>query len=115
MDLIKEVEANYLREDIPDFKPGDTIKVSVKIKEGDNERIQNFEGVVISRHGSGVNERFTVRRVSHQVGVERTFLLHAPSVDKIQRMREGRVRRAKLYYLRERVGKAARVKELRTR
>ena len=113
MDLIKEVEQEYLRSDLAEFGPGDTVRVSVRIKEGDRERIQNFEGLVIAREGSGLNERITVRRISHQVGVERTFMLHSPTIDKVERRRRGRVRRAKLYYMRQRVGKGARVREQR--
>ncbi len=113
MDLIKKVEQEQLRQDIPDFRPGDTLKVDVKVVEGSRERIQVFEGVCIRRHGGGLSETFTVRRVTSGVGVERTFPLHSPRLDKITVTRRGKVRRAKLYYLRERTGKAARIKELR--
>ncbi len=113
MDLIKAVEREHMKENIPNFGPGDTIRVHVKVKEGNRERIQVFEGVVIKRNGGGLNETFTVRRISYGVGVERTFLLHSPRVDKIEVIRRGRVRRARLFYLRDRVGKAARVKEKR--
>ncbi|MDD2498024.1 MAG: 50S ribosomal protein L19 [Desulfitobacteriaceae bacterium] len=113
MDLIGLVEKEQIRQDIPQFKPGDTVRVHVKVVEGNRERIQIFEGVVIKRKGGGLRETFTVRRVTSGVGVERTFPLHSPRVDKIQVMRRGRVRRAKLYYLRERRGKAARIKDLR--
>lgn len=113
MDLIKSVEAQYLKKDIPDFNIGDTIRVDVKVIEDDSERIQAFEGVVISRKGSGVGETMTVRKVSYGVGIERTFLIHSPMISAITLVRRGRVRRAKLYYLRERTGKAARIKEKR--
>ncbi|MTI79870.1 MAG: 50S ribosomal protein L19 [Firmicutes bacterium] len=113
MDLVKSLEQEYLREDIPDFKPGDTVKVHQKVVEGNRERIQVYEGVVIRRRGAGLNETYTVRRVSYGVGVERTFLLHSKKIDRIEVVRRGRVRRAKLYYLRNLRGKAARIKELR--
>jgi large subunit ribosomal protein L19 len=111
MDLLKMVESQQIKKDIPDFRIGDTVKVHVKIKEGNRERIQVFEGIVIKRQHGGVNGTFTVRRISYGVGVERTFLLHSPKLNNIEVVRKGRVRRAKLYYLRDRVGKAARVKE----
>src|SRR5690554_7316943 len=111
--LIADITKEYLRNDVPEFRPGDTVRVHVKIKEGNRERIQVFEGIVIKRQNGGINETFTVRRVSYGVGVERTFLLHSPKVADIQVVRKGRVRRAKLYYLRDRIGKAARVKERR--
>jgi large subunit ribosomal protein L19 len=107
------VESEYLRDDIPDFRPGDTVKVHVRVVEGNRERIQVFQGVVISRKGGGTRETFTVRKISFGVGVERTFPLHSPIISKIEVVSRGRVRRAKLYYLRERVGKAARVRERR--
>lgn len=113
MNLVDFVEQPYLREDLPPFRVGDTVKVHVKIKEGDKERIQVYEGVVIARKGKGATETFTVRRVSYNVGVERTFPVHSPKLEKIEISRRGKVRRAKLYYLRERTGKAARIKELR--
>ncbi len=113
MDLIKMVEEQQLKQDIPAFRPGDTVRVSVKVVEGGKERIQQYEGVCIRRKGSGLRENFTVRRMSYGVGVERTFPLHSPSLDKIQVVRRGKVRRAKLYYLRELTGKAARIKEIR--
>lgn len=113
MNLVDLIEKEYIKEDIPAFRVGDTVKVHVKIKEGDKERIQNYEGVVIARKGHGVTETFTVRRVAYNVGVERTFPVHSPKLDKIEIVRRGKVRRAKLYYLRERTGKAARIKELR--
>jgi len=109
--VIKELTAKHIKEDIPDFAVGDTVKVSVKVREGERERIQVFEGVVIKRRGSGIQESYTVRRISHGIGVERVFPLHSPLVDKIEVSRRGRVRRSKLYYLRDRVGRAARVKE----
>ena len=109
--VIKELTANHIKEDIPDFAVGDTVKVSVKVREGERERTQVFEGVVIKRRGSGIQESYTVRRISHGIGVERVFPLHSPLVDKIEVSRRGRVRRSKLYYLRDRVGRAARVKE----
>lgn len=100
-----------LREDLPAFRPGDTVRVQVRVREGDKERLQAFEGVVIRRKGGGVNETFTVRKVSNGVGVERIFPLHSPVVSTIDVVREGRVRRAKLYYLRNLSGKAARIRE----
>lgn len=111
MDAIKTISQESLKTEIPQFSVGDTIRVDVNIREGDRERIQQFEGTVIARKGSGVSETFTVRRVSYGVGVERVFPLHSPNVKAIQVVRLGRVRRAKLYYLRDRVGKAAKVKE----
>ncbi|MBC7083133.1 MAG: 50S ribosomal protein L19 [Bacillota bacterium] len=111
MNIIDTIEREQMREDIPQFKPGDTVRVHVKVIEGGRERIQVFEGVVIARKGTGIRETFTVRKVSAGIGVERTFPLHSPRLSKIEVVREGKVRRAKLYYLRERVGKAARVKE----
>ncbi|MBQ2763907.1 MAG: 50S ribosomal protein L19 [Firmicutes bacterium] len=113
MNLVDLIEKQYIKEDIPAFRVGDTVKVHVKIKEGDQERIQVYEGVVIARKGHGATETFTVRRVAYNVGVERTFPIHSPKLDKIELVRRGKVRRAKLYYLRERTGKAARIKELR--
>jgi large subunit ribosomal protein L19 len=103
-----------LRDDIPDFAPGDTLKVHVRVIEGSKERVQVFQGAVIRRQGSGVRETFTVRKVSYGVGVERTFPLHAPTIAKIEVVTRGDVRRAKLYYLRDRVGKAAKIKEKRS-
>ncbi|HLT58758.1 MAG TPA: 50S ribosomal protein L19 [Limnochordales bacterium] len=113
MDVIRELEQEQMRHDVPDFGPGDTVRVHVKVVEADRERIQVFEGVVLRRNGGGLGETFTVRKVSQGVGVERTFPLHSPRVDKIEVVRRGDVRRARLYYLRERSGKAARVKERR--
>jgi large subunit ribosomal protein L19 len=111
--LIREAEAAQLRTDRPYFRPGDTVRVSVRIIEGNKERIQNFEGVVIARRGSGISETFTVRRVSFNVGMERIFPLHSPRVEEIKVVRRGRVRRAKLYYLRDLRGKKARLTERR--
>ena len=111
MDYIKQIEAEQLKSDVPAFRVGDNLKVHYRIKEGSRERIQMFEGTVIKRQNGGVNETFTVRRLSYGVGVERTFLLHSPRVEKIEVTRRGKVRRAKLYYLRDRQGKAAKVKE----
>ncbi len=107
------IDKASLRDDIPDFGPGDTLKVHARVVEGNKERIQVFEGVVIKRQGKGVHETFTVRKVSFGVGVERTFPVHTPIVEKIERVSRGDVRRAKLFYLRDRVGKSAKVKELR--
>lgn len=111
MNIIQALEQEQLRSDIPAFRPGDTVKVHAKIVEGTRERIQVFEGVVIARQGSGVREMFIVRRISYGVGVERMFLVHSPRIEKIEVTRRGRVRRAKLYYLRNLTGKAARIKE----
>ncbi|NJO06141.1 MAG: 50S ribosomal protein L19 [Chloroflexaceae bacterium] len=112
--IIREIEQEYLKAEVPEFRVGDTVRVGVKVVEGSRERVQDFEGVVISRRAGGINENFTVRRIaSHGIGVERTFLLHAPRVDSIKVMRRGKVRRAKLYYLRGLTGKAARIKERR--
>lgn len=113
MSIIKALEAEQLRNDIPEFGPGDTVRVHVKVVEGNRERIQVFEGVVLKRQGGGLSETFTVRRVSYGVGVERTFPLHSPRIAKIEVVTRGHVRRAKLYYLRDRSGKAARIKERR--
>ena len=113
MNIIQAFEQEQLRSDIPKFAPGDTVRVHVKVVEGTRERIQAFEGVVIARSGTGVRETFTVRRISYGVGVERTFPVHSPRLDKIQLMRRGIVRRAKLYYLRNLTGKAARIRERR--
>jgi large subunit ribosomal protein L19 len=111
--LIEEITKDQLRNDHPDFRPGDTVKVHVKVVEGTRERIQVFEGVVIKRQNGGISETFTVRKTSYGVGVERTFPVHSPRVDKIEVSRRGIVRRAKLYYLRNLRGKAARIKERR--
>jgi len=113
LNLVDVIEKEQLKNYIPNFQPGDTVKIHVKVVEGTRERIQVFEGVVIRRKGSSIRETFTVRRVSYGVGVERTFPLHSPRIAKIEVSRRGRVRMARLYYLRERRGKAARVKERR--
>jgi large subunit ribosomal protein L19 len=110
---IAELEQAQIRDDVPEFRPGDTIKVHVRVKEGNRSRIQVFQGVVIRRQGGGLRETFTVRKVSYGVGVERTFPVHSPIVEKIEVAVRGDVRRAKLYYLRDRIGKAAKVKEKR--
>ncbi len=111
MDALKSIAADSLKSQLPQFAIGDTVRVSVNIREGDRERIQMFEGTVIARKGSGIAETFTVRRVSYGVGVERVFPVHSPNVKDVQVVRCGKVRRSKLYYLRDRVGKAAKVKE----
>ncbi len=111
--LVEEITKKQLRTDIPQFKPGDTVKVYVKIKEGEKHRIQLFEGVCIARNGSGISETFTVRKISYQVGVERIFPIHSPIIDRIEVVKVGKVRRAKLHYLRGLSGKAARIKEIR--
>ncbi|ARQ06712.1 50S ribosomal protein L19 [Macrococcoides canis] len=111
--LIEAVTKEQLRTDIPAFRPGDTLKVHVRIVEGSRERIQVYEGVVIKRRGGGISETFTVRKISYGVGVERTFPVHTPKIEKIEVLRRGKVRRAKLYYLRSLRGKAARIKEIR--
>ena len=111
--LIEEITKKQLRTDSPQYKPGDTVKVYVKIKEGEKHRIQLFEGVCIARKGSGISESFTVRKISYQVGVERTFPVHTPIIDHIEVVKVGKVRRAKLGYLRGLSGKAARIKEIR--
>ena len=112
MDALKLIAESSKKTEVPSFNIGDTVRVSVNIREGEKERIQMFEGTVIARKGSGISETFTVRRVSYGVGVERVFPLHSPNVKEVVVVRKGRVRRAKLYYLRDRVGKAAKVKEL---
>ncbi len=111
MDILHAVTANQLRMDIPEFQPGDTVAVHVRVIEGNKERIQVFQGVCIKRKGGGINETFTVRKISNGIGVERIFPLHSPRLAKIEVKRRGKVRRAKLYYLRNRRGKAARIKE----
>ena len=111
-DIIKNIEAAQLKSDLPEFRVGDTVKVYNKIKEGNRERIQIFEGTVIKRQNGGARETFTVRKSSNGIGVEKTWPLHSPSVENVEVVRRGKVRRAKLYYLRTRVGKAAKVKEL---
>src|SRR5687768_13829291 len=112
--IVRELEAEQFKPEVPEFGPGDTVRVHAKVVEGNRERIQVFEGVVIRRRAGGINENFTVRRIaSHGIGVERTFLIHSPRIERIEVVRRGRVRRAKLYYLRGRTGKAARIKERR--
>ena len=113
MNDLQLLESAQLRDDIPQFRAGDNVKVHVRVVEGGRERIQVFEGVVIARHGGGATATFTVRKISFGVGVERVFPLHSPIIDKIEVVRRGDVRRSKLYYLRERTGKSARIKELR--
>ena len=113
MNIIQALEQEQLRSDIPVFAPGDTVRAHVKVVEGTRERIQMFEGVVIARKGQGISEMYTVRKISGGIGVERTFPIHTPRVDKIEVVRYGKVRRAKLYYLRALQGKAARIKEIR--
>ena len=111
MDIIKSIEHEQLKNEIPVLKIGDTVRVHARIKEGNRQRIQVFEGIIIKKQGGGVNETFTVRRISYGVGVEKTFLVHSPNVEKVEVVRVGKARRAKLYYLRDRVGKAAKTKE----
>lgn len=111
MDIVKSIEHEQLKNKIPDLKVGDTVKVHQKIKEGNRERIQVFEGIIIKKQNGGVNASFTVRKISYGVGVEKTFLVHSPLVEKVEVVRVGKARRAKLYYLRDRVGKAAKTKE----
>jgi len=113
MNRIRAIEQQQIREDVPPFKVGDTVKVSYKVVEGGRERVQPFQGIVIKRHGQGSRETFTVRKVSFAVGVERTFPVNSPKIVKLEVITRGKVRRSKLYYLRDKVGKAARVKELR--
>jgi len=114
-EIIRAIEAEQLRTDLPNFKVGDNVKVYVKIKEGTRERVQMFEGTVIKKQNGGLRETFTVRRVALGTGVERTFPINSPAIEKVEISRRGKVRRAKLFYLRDRVGKAAKVKELLTR
>ena len=111
MDILKSIEHEQLKNKVPELKIGNTVRVHVRIKEGNKERIQVFEGIIIKKQGGGVNETFTVRRISYGVGVEKTFLVHSPMVEKVELVRVGKARRAKLYYLRDRVGKAAKTKE----
>ncbi len=113
MNIIDQIEKEQLRADITPFNIGDTVRVMVKVKEGDKERIQAYEGVVIAKKGKGIRENFTVRRVSFGIGVERTFPIHSPRIDKVIVVRKGKVRRAKIYYIRNLSGKAAKVKEIR--
>ena len=112
MDIIKSIEHEQLKNKIPDLKVGNTVRVHQRIKEGNRERIQVFEGIIIKKQGGGLNATFTVRKISYGVGVEKTFLIHSPLVEKVEVVRVGKARRAKLYYLRDRVGKAAKTKEL---
>jgi large subunit ribosomal protein L19 len=115
MNLVQAVEQEQLKEGVPDFRAGDTVRVYVKVIEGGKERIQPFEGVVISKRNEGLKSTFTVRKIAHSIGVERGFMLHSPRIDRIEILRHGAVRRAKLYYLRDKVGRAARIKEDRNR
>ncbi|MGI5998436.1 MAG: 50S ribosomal protein L19 [Lutispora sp.] len=112
MDLIRMIESEQMKKDIPDFNVGDTVRVFVKVVEGSRERLQAFEGFVLKRQGGGLTENFTVRRVAYGVGVERTFPIHSPRIDRIEVVRKGKVRRAKLNYMRQRTGKAAKIKEV---
>ena len=114
-EIIRAIEAEQLRNDLPKFNVGDTVKVYVRIKEGTRERVQMFEGTVIKKQNGGIRETFTVRRVAYGTGVERTFPMNSPIIDRMEVVRKGKVRRAKLFYLRDRVGKAAKVKELNVR
>ena len=111
MEILKQIEQEQLKTDLPNFGPGDTVKVHLRVKEGKRERIQIFEGLVIKRQNSGVRETFTVRKISFGVGVEKTFPVHSPVIEKIEVTRRGKVRRAKINYIRKRVGKAAKIKE----
>lgn len=111
MDILKQITEEQIRTDLPSFNVGDTLRIYVKVKEGNRERVQMFEGTVIKKNHGGIQETFTVRRISYGVGVERTFPLNSPKIERIEVIRRGKVRRAKLYYLRDRVGKAAKVKE----
>ena len=113
LDIIRAIEAEQIRTDLPAFNVGDTVKVHLKIKEGTRERIQLFEGVVLKKQNGGLRETFTVRRVAYNVGVEKTFPVNAPTIEKLEVVRKGKVRRAKLFYLRDRIGKAAKVRELK--
>ncbi len=115
MNLIQSIEQEQLKDSVPDFRAGDTVRVYVKVIEGGKERIQPFEGVVITKRNEGLKSTFTVRKISHAIGVERSFMLHSPRIDRVEVVRHGAVRRAKLYYLREKVGRAARIKEDRNR
>jgi large subunit ribosomal protein L19 len=115
VDLIRQIENEQIKKDLPDFFPGDSVRVHVKVVEGARERTQVFEGIVIKRQGGSLRETFTVRRVTYGVGVERTFPLHSPKIERLEVMRHGDVRRAKLYYLRKLTGKAARIKEKRSK
>ena len=115
MNIIQQIEKEQLRKDMPVFSIGDTVRVFVKVVEGTRERLQAFEGTIIKRNGGGISETFTVRRLSYGVGVERTFPIHSPRIDHVEVVRRGKVRRARLYYLRDRIGKAAKVKEKQTK
>jgi large subunit ribosomal protein L19 len=115
MDLIRSIEQEQLKDGIPEFRAGDTVRVYVRVIEGGKERIQPFEGLVISKRNEGLKSTFTVRKISHSIGVERSFMLHSPRIDRVEVLRHGLVRRAKLYYIREKVGRAARIKEDRNR
>jgi large subunit ribosomal protein L19 len=115
MNLIQSIEQEQLKDNVPDFRAGDTVRVYVKVIEGGKERIQPFEGVVITKRNEGLKSTFTVRKISHSIGVERSFMLHSPRIDRVEVLRHGAVRRSKLYYLREKVGRAARIKEDRNR
>ena len=113
LNLVNEITKEQMRSDIPELRPGQTVRVDVKIKEGEKERIQAYEGIVIKVQGSGIGQTFTVRKISSGVGVERTFPIHSPIIDKVTVVRKGKVRRAKLFYLRQRSGKSAKLKEIR--
>jgi len=115
MSLIRSIEQEQLKESVPEFRAGDTVRVYVKVVEGGKERIQPFEGVCITKRNEGLKSTFTVRKISHSIGVERSFMLHSPRIDRIEVLRHGAVRRSKLYYLRDKVGRAARIKEDRDR
>ena len=113
LNLVSEITKEQMRSDIPELRPGQTVRVDVKIKEGEKERIQAYEGIVVKVQGSGIGQTFTVRKISSGVGVERTFPVHSPIIDKVTVVRRGKVRRAKLFYLRQRSGKSAKLKEIR--
>jgi large subunit ribosomal protein L19 len=115
MSLIRQIEQEQLKDNVPDFRAGDTVRVYVRVIEGNKERIQPFEGVVITKRNEGLKSSFTVRKISHSIGVERSFMLHSPRIDRVEVLRHGSVRRSKLYYLRNKVGRAARIKEDRNR
>lgn len=115
MNLIQAIEQEQLKDNVPDFRAGDTVRVYVKVIEGGKERLQPFEGVVITKRNEGLRSSFTVRKISHSIGVERSFMLHSPRIDRVEVLRHGAVRRSKLYYLREKVGRAARIREDRDR
>ncbi|MGV3721290.1 MAG: 50S ribosomal protein L19 [Actinomycetota bacterium] len=115
MDLIRSIEQEQLKDGVPEFRAGDTVRVYVRVIEGGKERVQPFEGLVITKRNEGLKSTFTVRKISHSIGVERSFMLHSPRIDRVEVLRHGLVRRAKLYYIREKVGRAARIKEDRNR